>query len=574
MAVVRWRRPNWADKHTFAISSHEEAVMAEVEHEVGHDERRLAELGYKQELNRVWSSFTNFAISFTIISVLAGPVTNFSFAWNAGGPAGIAIGWPILCFFVLLVAFSMAELTSAMPTAGGPYWWAAKLGGKGWSWFTGWFNIVGLVGIVAGVGYGAAQFLFATLALYGVNVFGFSFGDTNPSHILHATFVLFLIILVLYTIVNVFADRLLAFFNNVSVGWHVLGVLAIIALLIFVPSHHATLGFVFGHRLNNTGFHGGHISGVFFWLYILPLGFILTMYTQTGYDASAHTAEETRDAAMGAARGVWRSVFFSAIAGWALLLALLFAANHVSAINTAGGGAIPVLETALTSAAAKAVLLIFTVGQLFCGAAGLTSASRTWYAFSRDRGMPGWPLFRRLNRHRVPLYAVGAVSIAALLITIPAYFGNKVGFPYAYFAITAICTVGLYLAYIIPVFLRLRQGSNFEPGPWNLGRHYRWINGGAIAFVVLVVYALDIPTAFKGVPWNKGFDWTAVNYSPLVLVVGVIVGIWWLISAKNKYSGPVRTIDTDDLGHVLEEPSPAVTPPGPPPVGPTPTPAG
>jgi amino acid transporter len=535
--------------------------MASADPQVGHDEQRLAELGYKQELSRAWSSFTNFAISFTIISVLAGCFTNFSFAWNAGGPAGIAIGWPILCGLVLLVAVSMAELTSAYPTAGGPYWWAAKLGGKGWSWITGWFNIVGLVGIVAGVGYGAAFFLQATLSLYGLNVLGINFADTNPSHILHQTFLLFLIILVAYTVVNVFADRLLGLFNNISVGWHVVGVLAIIALLVFVPGHHQNASFVFGHRLNNVGFNSGSVSGAFFWLYVIPLGFILTMYTQTGYDASAHTAEETRGAALGAAKGVWKSVFYSAIAGWAVLLALLFAASNVDAINKAGGGSIPVIENALTSAAAKAVLLICTVGQLFCGAAGLTSASRTWYAFSRDRGMPGWTLFSRLNSQRVPLYAVMAVSVAALIITIPAYWGTKTGVPWAYFAITAICTVGLYLAYIIPVYLRLRQGDRFQAGPWTLGRRYKWINIGAIAFVVLVVLSLDIPTSHAGVPWNSDFKWTAFNYSPLVLLVGIIVGIWWQVSAKNKYTGPVRTIDEEEFGAVAGEPAPPAQPP-------------
>jgi amino acid transporter len=529
-------------------------------HTLGEDERQLAHLGYKQELTRAWSSFTNFAISFTIISVLAGCFTNFSFAWTAGGPAGIAIGWPILCGFVLLVAVSMAELTSAFPTAGGPYWWAAKLGGANWSWFTGWFNIVGLVGIVAGVGYGAAFFLQALLSLYGLDILGINFATTNTSTILHETFLLFLIILALYTVVNIFADRLLAVFNNVSVFWHVIGVLVIIGLIAFVPSHHASLGFVFGHRLNNTGFHGGATGGLFFWLYVIPVGFILTMYTQTGYDASAHTAEETRGAAMAAAQGVWRSVFYSAIAGWAVLLALLFAATNVDAITKGGGGSIPVIETGLSSWAAKFVLIICTVGQLFCGAAGLTSASRTWYAFSRDRGMPGWALFRRLNRQRVPLYAVLGVSVASLIITIPAYFGNKAGVPWAYFAITAICTVGLYLAYIIPVYLRLRMGDRFQPGPWTLGRHYRWINVGAIAFVALVVYALDIPTSFIGVPWNKGFSWTAVNYSPLVLLVGVIVAIWWKLDANKKYTGPVRTIDEAEFTAATEPPpaAPAV----------------
>ena len=115
----------------------------------------------------------------------------------------------------------MAELTSAFPTAGGPYWWAAKLGGAGWSWMTGWFNIVGLVGIVASVGYGAATFLNITLGVYGADIFGVNFADTE--HVLGEQFGLFLLILVLYTLVNVFGDRLLALFNNISVGWHVLG---------------------------------------------------------------------------------------------------------------------------------------------------------------------------------------------------------------------------------------------------------------------------------------------------------------------------------------------------------------
>jgi amino acid transporter len=527
--------------------------------DVHRDEERLAELGYRQELTRAWSSFTNFAISFTIISVLAGCFTNFSFAWTAGGPATIAWGWPILCAFVLLVAFSMSELTSAYPTAGGPYWWAAKLGGPGWSWFTGWFNMVGLVGIVAGVGYGAAIFLNAVLALYGVSIGSIDFATANPSAVLHHEFVLFLLILVLYTLVNIFADAILGLLNNISVFWHVLGVLVIIGILAFVPDHHQSTNFVFTSLNNNTGFHGGAVSGAFFWLYILPIGFILTMYTQTGYDASAHTAEETRGAALGAAKGVWRSVFYSAIAGWAVLLAFLYAASNTKGINAAGGSSISIFETAMNNHiwAAKTVLIVATVGQLFCGAAGLTSASRTWYAFSRDRGMPGWGLFRRLNAQRVPIYAVIAVSIASLIITIPAYWGNKVGVPWAYFAITSICTVGLYIAYILPVYLRLRQGDRFEPGPWTLGRHYRWVNIGAIVFVILVVYSLNIPIVPAGVPWNSSFDWTAVNYSPLVLVVGVIVAIWWLVDAKNRYHGPVRTIDEAPMVEEVPETGPA-----------------
>src|SRR4051794_1140487 len=512
--------------------------------DVSRDEQQLADLGYKQELSRAWSGFTNFAISFTIISVLAGPFTTFLYAWQNGGPIAASWGWPILSVFVLMVAFSMAELTSKYPTAGGPYWWAHALGGKGWSWMTGWFNIVGLLGIVASVGYGAAIFLNTLLGLYGVNVFGINFGDTT--HILSETFLLFLIILVAVTLVNLLQDPILALLNNVSVGVHVVGVAIVIGILLIVPDTHQSFSFVFTERLNNNGFFGGSTSSLGFWFLVLPTGFLLVMYTQTGYDASAHTAEETRGAAKAAAQGVWRSVFWSALIGWFLLLAFLFAATDVKAVNASAGAVFGIFNSALDPWAAKLVVLIATIGQFFCGAAGLTSASRTWYAFSRDRGIPGWNIFRRVNQERVPFNAVIAVSVASLVISIPALFGKN-DIPFAFFALTGICTVGLYLAYIIPVYLRLRRGDAFEVGPWNLGRHYKVVNWLAILFVILVVYALDLPFTPTGLPWNDGFDAANVNYTPFAIILPLFFGVWYLLSAKNHYEGPVRTLEEDEV---------------------------
>ena len=225
--------------------------------------------------------------------------------------------------------------------------------------------------------------------------------------------------------------------------------------------------------------------GPLFWFLVLPVGFLLGMYTQTGYDASAHTAEETTNAAKSAAQGVWRSIFWSAVIGWFVLLAFLFAANDVAAVNDAGGAVFGIFNSALDPWAAKMIVLIATVGQFFCGAAGLTSASRTWYAFSRDRGMPGWAVFRRVNRDRVPFNAVIAVAVASLVIAIPALFGKN-DIPFAFFALPGICTVGLYLAYIIPVYLRFRRGDSFQTGPWNLGRRYKIVNVLAILFVIVV----------------------------------------------------------------------------------------
>ena len=160
--------------------------------------------------------------------------------------------------------------------------------------------------------------------------------------------------------------------------------------------------------------------------------------------------------------------------------------------------------------------------------------------------MPGWWLFRRVNRDRVPFNAVIAVSVFSLVIAIPALFGKN-NIPFAFFAITGICTVGLYLAYIIPVYLRLRRGDDFQPGPWNLGRRYKLVNTLAIVFVVLVVYSLNLPYTPAGLPWNDGFDASLVNYTPLAIVVPLFFGLWYLLSAKDRYQGPVRTLEEDEV---------------------------
>ena len=209
--------------------------MATAEH-LDQDEQRLAELGYTQRLSRGWSSFQNFAISFTIISVFAGTFTTYGQAWNYGGPIAIAIGWPVICGLILLVAFSMSELASKYPTAGGLYYWASDMGGRTWGWFTGWFNFIGLVGIVASVVYASATFMTTLLGLYNVSLFGI---DTASSkHFLANTFVIFALILIVLALINIYSSHLVAMLNSVSVWWHVIGVAVIIALLAFVPAHH------------------------------------------------------------------------------------------------------------------------------------------------------------------------------------------------------------------------------------------------------------------------------------------------------------------------------------------------
>jgi amino acid transporter len=522
------------------------------------DEQKLAELGYKQELHRGWSGFSNFAISFSIICILAGCFTTYGQALKNGGPIAISIAWPLICVMILLVAFSMSELASAFPTAGGIYYWAFRLGGAGWGWFTGWFNLIGLVAVVASVIYVSATFLINLLGLYSVH-FGFNFvkaaAGTDVHYSAHVNFWMFVIIAAAAGLINVFSSHLVALFYNVSVWWNIVGVLVIVAILIAVPSHHASFSYVFGHRANESGFGGGAISGLKFWIYVLPLGFLLTMYTITGYDASAHVSEETHGAEDSAPKGVWRSVFYSAVFGWIVLLAITFAIQkgHETEIYKAGFPALAIFTSSLSSAADKAVVLISTVGQLFCGMACITSASRMTFAFSRDGAVPGHNLWRRLSASKTPTWAVLFVVVFAVVITIPAYFPNHLGTPVAFLAVTSISVIGLYIAYTIPVFLRWRQGDKFVGGSWTLGSKYKWINPIAIVWVAICVVVFCLPFSPEGVPWeNSIFNWSAVNYAPLV-TIGVMVGVtlWYLVSAKNTFKGPVRTIEQLDVEQSL-----------------------
>src|SRR4249919_3392566 len=191
------------------------------------DEQRLAELGYKQELSRVWSGFSNFAISFTIISILAGCFTTYQQAWLYGGPVNISWGWPIIVGLIMFVALSMSELASAYPTAGGPYWWAYQLGGAGWSWFTGWFNVIGLIAIVASVDYAAAVFGSTLFNLWGVNLGVINWADGAS---LRDIFALFVVLLIVHALVNIYSSHLVAMLNNISVWWHLFGFAAIVLI--------------------------------------------------------------------------------------------------------------------------------------------------------------------------------------------------------------------------------------------------------------------------------------------------------------------------------------------------------
>jgi amino acid transporter len=524
--------------------------MTTVEEQQSDDERRLAELGYKQALQRSWSGFSNFAISFTIISVLAGCFTTYGQAWNNGGPIAISWGWPIISTFILIIGFTMSELVSAYPTSGGIYWWASKMGGPAAGFYTGWLNLIGLLAVTASVAYGCATFLDLTLQTLS--------SSYKDSYSLNRVFLLFLVILAVAAVLNIFSGHLLAVINNISVWWHVAGVAVVIAILAFVPKAHQSLSFVFTDKVNNSGYAGALTHGHTYWFLVLPLGFLLTQYTITGFDASAHLSEETQGASEAAAKGIWRSIFYSAVGGWVLLLAFLFAVQDKDAITKGGGGVDLIFGQALGQGWHVTVLAISVAGQFFCTIACLTSASRMTFAFSRDGAIPGSKTWSKVTDARVPANAVVFVAVIGAIISLPALIKvdiNGAPVPIAFYAVVSVAVIGLYLAFAIPIFLRWRLGDAFEPGSWNNGKKYKWMNPVAVVEIIIISIYFILPLYPSGVPFNEHFQWGNVQYAPIA--VAIVVGgamLWWVLSARNWFTGPVRTIDgVDPDAHAVTE---------------------
>ncbi len=533
----------------------------------GSDTERLHQLGYAQELRRGMRTFSNFAVSFTIISILSGCLTLFKFGMLAGGPAVMTLGWLFVGFFVILVALGMAEVASSYPTAGGLYYWSAKLAdeagrdGARWSWFVGWFNLVGQVAVTAGIDFGLSLFTQAFLNY----LFGY---PLDPPY----TILIYGVMLAIHALLNTFGIRLVKVLNDLSVWWHLVGVAAIVVVTVVLNQHTRTdIGTVFTSLVDRTGstpaagWPGPMIGGIA--LYVMLIGLLNAQYTLTGYDASAHMSEETHEAATSAPRGILWSVVISVIAGFILLVAMnvgitpdaafqvTAADGTVSTVNGfdhAFGALVPPAQIWIDAVGQNLglVILFLVIGaQFFCGMSSVTANSRMIYAFSRDGAIPGSNFWHRINpRTRTPTNSIWLAAVGAFILGVPYLWS-----PVAYFAITSIAVIGLYVAYIAPVYLRLRAGDRFQPGPWTLGRWSRPIGIVATIWVVFIVVLFMLPQYLPQFD-SSGPVWADINFTPIVFLV-VLGGaaLWYAVSAKNWFKGPRVQGSPDELAAIERE---------------------
>ncbi|TFK20172.1 APC amino acid permease [Coprinopsis marcescibilis] len=504
------------------------------------DEAELARMGYKQELKRDLGLMQNFGMSFSIISVMTGIPSLFLSGLNTGGPSVMVWGWVIVSCFTMSVGLAMAEICSAHPTSGGPYYWAAMLSKKEHaafaSWITGWFNLLGQVAVTTGISFACANFISTATTL------GTSFTPTAATNIGVYAAVLFT-----QGLINTFGVTILHQLNNVSVWWHAVGTISlVIAILVKAPSHQSA-SFIFGQFLDGTGVESIGWAERASQGYVLVIGILMAQYTLTGFDASAHMTEETHNAAMSGSIGIIMAIGVSAILGWFLILGLLFSIQNLEATLDSHTGQ-PVTQIFLDTVGEKGaiVLMVIVIGcMFFCGTFSITSNSRMMYAFARDGGIPGHRYFNYVSpKWKSPTRTVWLACTLSFILGLPS-LGSVVAFS----AATSIATIGLYISYGIPIALRVLYRDKFIRGPFHLRGFSYPIAITAVLWICFISVVFILPQVN---PVNS----QTLNYAIVAVGVVVVYSVgFWFLSAKRWFTGPVRQIELDTQASASESTS-------------------
>jgi amino acid transporter len=509
------------------------------------DREDLHQLGYAQELYRSMGGFSNFAISFSIISILTGAVILYDYGLAWAGTAAVLIGWPLVTVFVLLIAASMGEIASAYPTAGGLYYWASRMKNKNWGWWTAWLNLIGQFAIVAGINYAAAGFLNATIVDRILNT-TFNTALFGP---INGQLVTMGILMLIQLVMNIGGINLVSLLNQVSVWWHIV-IVAAVVILIFVTGKPDQSGLtlfavqpqdVAGSWENNLGFvkftYGAAITYPVFLAFFFSL--LQANWTYTGYDASAHVAEETVGARVASAWGIFLSVAVSAVVGFVFLFALtthlpslatLFPAE-LTDDNLAGasqyyfGGGVAVIEILKYNLGQLGDVLAagIAIAMAFCGLSSVASAGRMLFAFSRDDGLPGAGWLKKVShRYRTPANSLIAIVVISWLFSVAAFI---VGTGTAIVIITAISTIFLYAAYGVVIYLGATTTDWLKERVWSLGRFSKPVAWLAILWIVILMVLFSFPT-------SGNISWPFMAATVLLLVV------YYFGWARSRFQGP------------------------------------
>src|SRR5215831_3328584 len=480
------------------------------------DVKVLHSMGYAQELERRLSRFSNFAVSFSIICILSGGINSLAQGTSGAGGISIGIGWLVGCFVSLVFAVAMSQIASAYPTAGGLYHWGSILGNRGTGWVTAWLNLLGLITVLGAINVGTWTFF--------VGAFGPALGIEN--NLTNQT--IFLIIITgAQALINHLGIRLTAILTDFS-GWLIFGGSVLIAVVCLIAAEHWDVSRLFTFT-NYSGDPGGGVWPQVSNTWVFLLGLLLPIYTITGYDASAHTSEETKKAARSVPRAMVMSVVWSAIFGYLFLCAFVLMIPNMDDAAKQGWNVFFWAFDQRVNPAIKEILYIaIFISQLLCGLATVTSASRMIFAFSRDGGLPGSRLLARVSRtYRTPVAAIWTGATLAVLFVWGASLVSVAGTS-AYTIVVSSTVIFLFLSFSVPIALALFAHGTpkwDKMGPWDLGPF--WFKVSCVLSLISMVLIF-----FIGIqPPNDWALW-------IVIAFLVITGLVWLLFENRRFQGP------------------------------------
>jgi amino acid transporter len=482
------------------------------------DIKVLHGMGYAQELSRSMSKFSNFAISFSIICILSGGINSFAQAISSVGGAGAGIGWIVGCVLSGMFALAMAQIASAFPTAGGLYHWGSILGGRFWGWLTAWLNLLGLITVLGAINIGTAYFFAGT--------FGASFGFTGTDM---QVVVFVAVVTAIQALFNHLGIKVTTMLTDIS-GYIIFATTAVLVLacLYYAPAIDISRLWTF---TNYSGEAGGNVfpqSDSMGYLFLLCL--LLPVYTITGYDASAHTSEETKSAATSVPKGIVNAVIWSSLIGWVMICAITLAIPDMA---TAAGQGWTMFYATMDAIMPKGLTTVLYLGiliaQLLCGLATVTSASRMLFAFSRDNGMPiaSKALATVSPKYRTPVNAIWTATVLCILYVVLA-MSIKLDGTSIYVIVVNSTLVFLFLSFTVPLVAGLFAYGTAKwpnPGPWAM-------SGGMYKLVtVLSVVGMGVILFIAVAPPNERVLWVVLGFLAVALVV-------WVLFENRRFQGP------------------------------------
>jgi amino acid transporter len=511
------------------------------------DDELLALAGYKHELVRQFGPFNMIGVAFSIMSVLPSIASVLGQIYTING--GIW-GWTVSSIFIFGIGLCMSELASAIPTAGGLYYWTYHYAPDSirvpLSFVVGNTNSIALTGALCSIDYGFAKEL---LSIVYIAKDG-DFNITNP-----ITYGVYAACIISHVATACVASYGVAKLQSLSVICNVALVVFFIFTMLIGTKEKNSAGFVFGQVENLSDWSTG-------WSWIMN-GFMPAIWTIGAFDSCVHMSEEAHNATKNVPIGILGSISSTAVLGFLIIMVCSFCINPDlnSVINTGSGQPMAQLVyDALGKNWAIVFMVLICCCQWLMGASTITATSRQIWAFSRDNGLPFSSFVKVVNsKLKVPIRAIVFAGILALLLGCLCLIGNT-----AANALFTLYVCGNYFAWQTPIMLRMyRQWSKDESVRFKPGTFYMGDIFSPIVNIITILFT-NFTIVMAMFPASPEVNKTTMNYT-VVITCGtwLLSSAYYFLYANKTFHGPRNTLktnsdivsekDMDKIDHLVQE---------------------